>query len=236
MSHVERRVAAGVDLWRSSLPPTRQRILPDACLDLIVVDRDRAFVAGPDSVARLHVTEASHDYVAVRLHDGRGPALLGVPADELRDSSVDLADLWGTARARGLVELAARAPTALASLAVRAEVDPLGARLVGLLEAGCDVAGAAYRLGLSPRQLQRRTRGAFGYGPQHLAHVLRLQRVVAAGDDGTPWARVAAETGCADQAHLSREVRALTGATPAELRRERVDVSDASKTPVGARA
>jgi AraC-like DNA-binding protein len=37
---------------------------------------------------------------------------------------------------------------------------------------------------------------------------------------GTPLAAVAAGCGYADQAHLSREVRALVGTTPSDLLRE----------------
>jgi AraC-like DNA-binding protein len=59
--------------------------------------------------------------------------------------------------------------------------------------------------------------------------VLRLVRAVVDADDGHPWAEVAQRAGYVDQAHLVREVRALAGVTPTELRGERVrSVQDAA--------
>lgn len=84
------------------------------------------------------------------------------------------------------------------------------------------MAAAADALGYSPRQLQRRALPVFGYGPQHLGRVLRLGRAVARADRGRGWAEAAGHAGFADQAHLARDVRALTGLTPTALRRERV--------------
>ena len=75
----------------------------------------------------------------------------------------------------------------------------------------------AVRLGLSARQLQRRVKGGFGYGPKHLTRVLRLQRALGLARAGTPFAEVSAVTGYADQAHLSRDVRAMAGVPLGEL-------------------
>lgn len=66
-------------------------------------------------------------------------------------------------------------------------------------------------MGLSERQLHRRSLAAFGYGPKTLARVLRLVRALRLVREGVPPASVAVTTGYADQAHLSREVGALTG-------------------------
>jgi AraC-like DNA-binding protein len=78
----------------------------------------------------------------------------------------------------------------------------------------------ADRLGLSARQFHRRCLPAFGYGPRHLARVLRLGQALDQARAGVPLAMVAADGGYADQAHLSREVRALTGTTASALLRE----------------
>jgi AraC-like DNA-binding protein len=79
------------------------------------------------------------------------------------------------------------------------------------------VATIAVRLGLSARTLQRRSRARFGYGPQHLGRVLRLQRALALHRRGQAWADVAATAGYVDQPHLARECRALTGRAPTLL-------------------
>ncbi|OMI40139.1 AraC family transcription regulator [Streptomyces sparsogenes DSM 40356] len=59
--------------------------------------------------------------------------------------------------------------------------------------------------------MHRRSLAAFGYGPKTLARVLRLNRALDAARAGTAFAEVAALAGYADQAHLAREVKALTG-------------------------
>ena len=186
-------------------------------------------MAGPDTVARVHVTDVPTSTWGVRLHAGLGPTLVGVPADELRDSTVPLDQLWAGPRHRELTERVAADPAgALGAWARSAEPPRLGTRLVALLLAGRSVAAAADALGYSPRQLQRRTLPVFGYGPQHLGRVLRLGRALTRADHGVAWAAVAQQAGYADQAHLARDVRSLTGLSPTALHRERVrSVQDA---------
>jgi AraC-like DNA-binding protein len=230
MAYDERTVAPGIEVWRSTGPAGAQRILPDGCMDLILAG-GRLLVAGPDTAARVHSVREPQAVTGVRLHAGRAPALLGVPADELRDRTVPLEDLWGDRRARLLTEKVAERPApALASWACAARtVDPFGERVRVLLDRGRGVGEVADALGYSPRQLHRRLLPVFGYGPQQLRRVLRLVRAVADADAGRPWSEVAHRAGFTDQAHLVREVRALAGVTPTELRRERVrSVQDAA--------
>jgi AraC-like DNA-binding protein len=77
--------------------------------------------------------------------------------------------------------------------------------------AGRPVGVLADRSDLSPRQLQRRCRSTFGYGPKTLTRIFRLQKAVALARAGRPFADVSVTAGYADQSHLSREVRALAG-------------------------
>jgi AraC-like DNA-binding protein len=97
---------------------------------------------------------------------------------------------------------------------------PLGAAVLDLATGGTTVTAMADRLGYSVRHLHRRCLPLFGYGPQHLARVLRFSRALAAARTGMPLAQVPAKAGFADQAHMSREVRDLAGTTPAQLLRE----------------
>ena len=97
---------------------------------------------------------------------------------------------------------------------------PLGAAVLDLATGGTTVTAMADRLGYSVRHLHRRCLPLFGYGPQHLARVLRFSRALAAARTGMSLAQVSARTGFADQAHMSREVRDLAGTTPAQLLRE----------------
>lgn len=75
-------------------------------------------------------------------------------------------------------------------------------------------------VGLSARQLRRRCHAAVGYGPKTLQRVLRFQRFVRMADDPAGPAELAiaaARAGYADQAHLTRECRELSGLTPLTL-------------------
>jgi AraC-like DNA-binding protein len=216
----------GVVLWGRVVGPAPHRtpILPDGCVDLLW-DGQHLFVAGPDATARWYQSPASTSYVALRFAGGTGPALLRVPAHELLDQTPGLEELWPSSEARVLAESTATDPVAaLAAWAVERaashEVDPLGPRVLAMARTGTAVAAMADLLGLSSRQLHRRCLPVFGYGPRRLARVLRLGRSLAAARTGTSLAQVAAGCGYVDQAHLSREVRALTGTTPTRLLRE----------------
>jgi transcriptional regulator GlxA family with amidase domain len=83
-------------------------------------------------------------------------------------------------------------------------------------------AGAvAAHLGMGRRTLERRFRDAVGVGPGTLRRILRFRGAVEAltgSRDPLSW--IARAHGYADQPHLTREVRELSGRTPAELRRE----------------
>ncbi|WP_345011843.1 helix-turn-helix transcriptional regulator [Streptomyces shaanxiensis] len=199
------------------------RVLPDGCMDLLWND-GRLLVAGPDT--RAHVPEGEPStWIGVRFHPGTAPAFLGVPAHELRDRRVELADLWPASdvrRLRGRIGAAPDPVTALEDLALERAADagpsdPLPRRVVAALEAGQPVGVTADELGLGARQLHRRCLTAFGYGPKTLARILRLQRALALARDGVPFADTAARAGFADQAHLARDVKELAGMPLGEL-------------------
>jgi AraC-like DNA-binding protein len=72
-------------------------------------------------------------------------------------------------------------------------------------------------MGWTTRSLHRHCTTWFGYGPAVLRRILRLRAALALLRGGLPPAGVAAQTGYADQPHLSRELRELTGRTPRQL-------------------
>lgn len=213
---------AGATLWRWSGGPAPKPglILPDGCLDLLW-DGARLFVAGPDTTTRRHEGKPDASYLALRFASGTGPEFLGIPADELRDQTVDLDDLWPAGAARRLAEQIAADPAELGrwllQRAASRSVDPIGVPVFTMASAGVPIAAMADRLGISPRQLHRRCLPVFGYGPLLLARVLRLGRALDHARAGMPLAQVAAVCRYADQAHFSREVRALANTTPKTL-------------------
>ncbi|MDX3850748.1 helix-turn-helix domain-containing protein [Streptomyces sp. AK02-01A] len=193
-------------------------VLPDGCMDLLWIG-GRLLVAGPDTHAYAPQGIDGLYCAGVRFAPGTAPTILGVPAHELRDRRVELADLWSPAQVRGLTGRLAAAgdPAAeLEAVALRRAADtgppdPLPGAVVDGLNAGRTVAATAEAVGLGARQLHRRSLAAFGYGPKTLARVLRLQRALALVRAGVPYAEAALASGCADQAHLARETRDLAG-------------------------
>lgn len=199
-------------------------VLPDGCIDLLWRVRGSGgelLIAGPDTRAQTVDRDPSVRWTGLRFAPGHAPSFLGVPAEQLRDRRIPLEDLWGAARARDLgerVAAAARAGSALEEIGLAAPPpDPGLARAARLLAGGRTVAEVADALGVGVRALHRRSLVAFGYSPQVLARVLRLQRAVAGLRSGLSASRVSAEVGFADQAHLTREVRTFTGSTPREF-------------------
>jgi AraC-like DNA-binding protein len=227
-------------LWTRVAPPgggPATLVLPDACSDLIWQSGRGAFVAGPDTGPWPSSSPGGTVMAGVRLRPGAGGPALGLPLSALLDQRVDASDLGtrlGARLARSLgPALAPAAALRLLAGEVRCLVldnppDPLvaeAARLLGRPRAQAhDVAA---RLGVSERQLLRRCRAAVGYGPATLRRVLRFRRFVRRVDagEGRPGgpdlARLAASTGYADQAHLTRDCVRLAGLPPAALAAER---------------
>ena len=82
---------------------------------------------------------------------------------------------------------------------------------------------AASGVGRSLRQAERRIKGWTGLPMRELRGLGRAEqaffRALAEGDRPVRWSDVAADAGYADQSHLCRETRRITGFPPAELRR-----------------
>jgi AraC-like DNA-binding protein len=83
-----------------------------------------------------------------------------------------------------------------------------------LLEPAVPIAELARAAAVSRRQLERHFAHWFGTSPRHLAQVARLQHVSRCAQQGASLADIAAHAGFADQAHMTRVVRQLTGLTP----------------------
>ncbi|MEU8235339.1 helix-turn-helix transcriptional regulator [Actinoplanes sp. NPDC048967] len=205
--------------WRSTVPPgcPPTRILPDGCMDLIWHD-GAVFIAGPDTTAQLGTAPAGSRFFALRFAVGTGPGVLGIPADEFTDQQVPLDAVCPATEQRRLSE-AADPLAALEDFARSRwqEPDPAMVAVAAGARAGRPVGAIADRCGLSPRHLQRKCRSTFGYGPKTLARILRLQTAVALARSGRPFADVSVSAGYADQAHLSRDVKALAGVPLREL-------------------
>ncbi|BCG89240.1 transcriptional regulator [Mesorhizobium sp. 113-3-9] len=208
-------------------------ITPDATIDLQWID-GRFRVAGPDREPQIEVLPSGATIVGFRFRPGAAAAWLGVPANRIVGERLDLGDLCGTmarhlaCRVRDTHDLAwlagqlekaigeytqeHRAPDVVMGNAFDV-IDrglPAGKPLVPFL---------LRSLHMSERSLRRRFEESFGYGPKTLDRILRFHRFrrlrQASGNAST--AVLAVEAGYADQAHLIRESRRLSGITPSAL-------------------
>ena len=208
-------------VWtRETEEPYEQRIVPDACIDLIWHrESGELFIAGPDTRPYVGPVEPG-TLVGLRFSPGSAPVALGAPADSIRDGRVALDSLWSPAQTRQLGENLADTPSdtdaqRMLERAVTAHAggmrDRAATGVLRLLRSGTRVGEMAGAIGLSERQLHRRCLAAFGYGPKVLDRVLRFDRAVRLARSGMALADIAYEVGYADQPHLSREIKALSG-------------------------
>jgi AraC-like DNA-binding protein len=205
-------------------------ILPDGCVDVLWRNGELV-VAGPDQEAWRSPVRPGQEIVGIRLRPGVAGAVFDRPASELLNSRVPLEELFDS-RAGELAERLSEADdqdarfllleALIASAVERSAPDPLvlaATRRLGF--PGSRVDELARALGISERQLRRRFHQAVGYGPKTLDRVLRFRRLVsqaqAVSDGEVDLARLAAELGYADQAHMNRDSVRLTGMPPARL-------------------
>lgn len=208
----------GSVVWRRVTTADELRILPDGCMDLIWVPGSGLLVAGPDTRAHLVSGAPGRTMIGIRFATGFGPDVLGVPANELTNQRVELEAIWAAAEVRRIEDRLAssREPdVALEAVAIESRrVDhrgPAVAEMVRLLRAGTPIGRVADALGLSERQLRRRSLAMVGYGPKTLARILRLTGAIDLARSGLRFVDVAADAGYADQAHLARDVREFAG-------------------------
>ncbi|WP_445168396.1 AraC family transcriptional regulator [Mycolicibacterium sp. Dal123E01] len=200
-------------IWRSD-GHRSTRVLPDGCMDLIELNGS-IVVAGPDTAAFV----SDHDSIEVtglRFHPGVLPRLLGVPAAELLNARVPLAELRPDVRG-SLTDVTGQ----LLSGETTNETAPWTLRQLAAvtkaLGRGAVVSDVAREIGWSTRHLQRQCVNVYGYGPATLRRVLRFRRAVTMLRAELSVAETTARAGYADQSHLHREVRAFSGLSVAAV-------------------
>ena len=201
-----------------------QRVLPDGCADVLLYQDDSIDVVGLHDQVDVPLLPAGTWIRAIRLRPHAVAAAFQIDAASLRNRTLPLSDIFGTSRARQLVD-----PRERDAWLQSIEPDPRTERAVRLLDRR-SVDETATLLGLTPRQLRRVLLSEVGLGPKVFQRVLRLQRFLAAAERPGGLAMAAAEAGYADQSHLSREVQTLAGVAPKRLLQERRQSPPANPT------
>lgn len=159
-------------------------------------------------------------------------ALTGVPVEGLVNRTVDASEYLPPDWRAWAAELAAapgeEARLALLEAFLLPRWQALGAQRPGHRYADWTEAlalrAATSAAGRSLRQLERRIKAWAGVPLRELRAVSRAERAffavaAAQGPGGVAWAEIAAGSDYADQSHLCRETRRLTGFSPEDLRR-----------------
>lgn len=172
------------------------------------------------------------DLVGIRFRTAAASTVLRFPLARLADRVEPLGDLMprlaealhvagaGTSQPSALVALlsavllkhAVQPPDALAAAAVQALDQPQAPGVEQL----------AKELGMSARSLKRRVLAATGTSPVRLRRTLRFRRAFRLIDQAPAGAgaRIAAQAGYYDQAHMLRDFHQFAGAPPAAFFRE----------------
>ncbi|HXA00201.1 MAG TPA: AraC family transcriptional regulator [Candidatus Dormibacteraeota bacterium] len=223
-------------LWTQRIVGSRgefsQRVLPDGCIDIVLINDEAPVVVGPWTepfVARLVLGTM---IVGARFHPGCAPGLLGLPASALLNQSVTLRSMWGGAASARFARIASESTLPTRTLAMEsallerlAQAHPVDERMRAAIQWLGDhphgrIERLSQRIGISSRQLQRRFTRAVGYGPKMFQSVLRFQRLLnLSGGTEAPrnLAQISSDAGYADQAHMTREVRRFSGTPPTVL-------------------
>jgi AraC-like DNA-binding protein len=220
-------VAAGSDV-------ITQRVLPDGCIDIVLINEDAPIVAGPWTEPFTVRLPPGSTIIGARWYPGRAPVLLGLPAAALFNQSVALGDVWSRASSMPIAQIAgertldgrrvALEAALLARLGRAAAADRAMHAAVGWIARNPQgrIDQLSRWVGISGRQVQRRFAAAVGYGPKQFQSVLRFQRLLGLARR-TPAPRtlgqLSAAAGYADQAHMTREFQRFAGQAPSQVLR-----------------
>lgn len=194
----------------------------------------RVVVSGPHTAPVVSLNPGPVHALIMLVHPQALALLTGVDVSTLVDRFCALDDLLGPdwqAMARRVLG----APDEAAALRVLEDFleprwRPLAAAAVPRIERyrhwveGVALRAAQSAAGRSLRQVERRIKQWAGLPLRDLRRMARSEQaflmIRAASERGTlDWAEAAAEAGFSDQAHLCRDSRRMTGASPGELRR-----------------
>lgn len=224
-------------VWSNTLRPdagSLSAVVPDGCVDITWIDGELV-VAGPDMAVAVTKLTPGSTVIGARFRPGAASRWLGLPMSEIVGDRVTLSHFWGAAAreiARRIGDASSTAErmramqAAFSRLASDIEPPPpdMGFAFHALKteSAGPGIAVILDRLDVSPRTLRRRCQEAFGYGPKTLDRILRFQRFLSLARQSVEprLADLAFDAGYSDQAHLTREVRRLSGFSPATVLRQ----------------
>jgi len=214
----------------TAVPSGEHRLVPDGCIDVLWTSSDALVICGPETTAWTFQLPAGTTAVGVRFRPGVAPAVFDFDASEIFDRRVPLESIIGGER-DGTIRDRLRSyedfdecRRALEAVVVelvdgRTLDTHFSDRVIDRVvsESNPTATDLADHVGLTVRQLHRRSLRSFGYGPKVLGRLLRFQRFLAlseASRESNSLTALGADAGYSDHPHLVRDCRAITGLTP----------------------
>jgi AraC-like DNA-binding protein len=187
----------------------------DACWDLVFTTTStwiRVLLSGPSSRPTPVPYQAGNRNVGVRFT--HGTYFTHVEPHSMCDRTIAL-----PVNDRRTFELAGRLWPMPAYAGVDELIDAFDTGGLLTHDAVIEAALRGLETTVSPRSVQRHFTRITGLSPRHVRQISRAREAVARLRTGEAIAEVAYELGYADQSHLTRDVKRLTGHTPGESRR-----------------
>ena len=190
-------------------------------------------VWGPQTRYAVRDTTRKGAVVGIQFRPGMAGAVLGIAASEPTDNFASLEDLWGGRGAeqlRGQLLEAATPPEKIA--AAQQILTPVHRPLLmhpAVAYALCELAkpealsveDVRRRAGYGAKRFIELFAASTGMTPKRFSRLRRFQNVLEQArrhGERPDWARIAAEGGYTDQAHLTHEFKAFSGITPGAYR------------------
>ncbi|MGV3709043.1 MAG: helix-turn-helix domain-containing protein [Gemmatimonas sp.] len=233
-------------------PDFMHQVWPDGCVSLAMsFGEDRCYgavIVGPRIVASPVAVHAGERYFGIRFRPEAGAVSCARDASTLRDEKVFAREIFGeridelTRELANVHESEAAARVMDAWLErVRVAPEAIDATVreavqyIVRADGTCSMQDVADAVHLTLRQLQRRFRSATGLTPKEYANIRRARtalKLMLSGERTAGrsrafggWARLAAESGFADQAHLAKECARLLQLTPTAVSNRLSDIS-----------
>lgn len=215
--------------WYAQSNQQVKLILPDGCQDWIFryqQNLSASLIGSMTQAQSIHLNQPQI-FFAIRFKPGALSLLHPIPMNEITNQDIELYDIFklsnASRQALEIDHLDFQQFIKVMTLELRQrlkQADTQNLALVHYLRKTQQgqVQQTAESMKISRRQFQRLFNHHFGYSPRFYAKVMRFNQLVKQAKIKTEsWAELALACGYFDQAHMNRDVKCLSGFTPAKL-------------------
>jgi len=205
--------------------------LPDGCVDVVLevtTDDYGAWIYGSTTQPTDIACSRGAHYLGIRFQPGQSRHFIDAVTSEITDARAELQSLMQFPAQRIATRIATSTlfrqldETLTTMLSRSPPATSVIDHVIQYVEAHRGVVGVediAHRFGKSRRQIERTFPRIVGIPLKFFCTITRLRHAASliARCDGRSLTAIAMDTGYSDQAHMTRDFRRLTGATPGRL-------------------